>query len=358
MTASKWVEKKDAWIRGNTFVSSNENRLVFFIGRDVSVKKGGHHRVGFLENIDAIGSVMMTPLVVSVSGSDALFSQDGVPLSVMLDATLVVRDNEDSIRSVCLFPEEQEQLIRTEIVRQFQAACNCKDYLHLHSATGELSATLTAALSGSVVAKRSSFNVLEIAITKLVCKDRQLAEALERKARDLEGLEVARREAIANDELARKAIALEQLRETARAELESRRKEAERSQAEKDAELFGSPEGMLALRPELAMRKLEMEMKERTHKIEQEAKIEIEKARAEGKRSEQTTAVYETMLGIAFVQTAAESGLLKRLLTRNTHNTVQIEPSEKELPDKTTEGAGEESQPVSGSGEQRNTKPA
>src|SRR5258707_1136810 len=125
-TVSKWVEKKDSWIRGNTFVSSKENRLVFFVGRDVSVKKVGHHRVGFLEHIDALGSVMMTPLVVSVSGSDALFSQDGVPVSVTLDATLIVRDNEDSIRSVCLFPEAQEQLIRTEIVRQFQAACNRK----------------------------------------------------------------------------------------------------------------------------------------------------------------------------------------------------------------------------------------
>ncbi len=321
--SSKWVEKKDKWIRGNTFISSNENRLVYFVGHDVHVKGIGKCKVGLLENINAIGSVMMTPLVVSVSGSDALFSKDGVLLSVVLDATLVVRDDEKSIRSICLFPDVQEQLIRTEIVRQFQAACSRTDFRQLYSATGDLSATLTKALSESVVGRKSSFNVLEIAITKLVCRDPQLAETLERKARDLEGQEVARREAIANEESTRNLIKLEGMRETARAESESRRREAEREQALKNVELLNGPNGLLILNPELAMRKFEIEMQNIRFLEEQITKREVAKANAEAKMQEWKDALYEKMLNIAFVKISTESTVLKTQLPLNTQQTIQ-----------------------------------
>ena len=69
-------------------------------------------------------------------------------------------------------------------------------------------------------------------------------------------------------------------------------------------------------------------------------------------------AVYETMLSIAFAQTAAESAVLKTQLTQHTRNIVEVEPSATKLPDMTTVGANEESQGVSASGEQPNTKPA
>lgn len=296
--SNKWVERKDRGIRGNTFLSSEDRRLVLFVGGATIVKAIGEHRIGFLGPIDAIGMVMMTPCVVNYTASTPVTSEEGVPISLAVDAVLRVRDDDRSIATVAMYAEEKEKVVQTAILHCCQDLCKDVPFLSLHSSVGSLSTSILAKLASSDLIRDSCFEVLQVVVTKLSSNDAELSDALLRKARAEEQRLIAQSCADAALAAAKSKIATDTLFDVAQEDASRRKKHGEYDEAKEKADLLKTLEGRLAVDPINAVRLYEIDSDERRYVIEKENELKIEQARANAKQAEFVEKVYQRFIDL------------------------------------------------------------
>ena len=113
-----WVEVDDENIRGNTYESTLEKRLVFYAGGGVTVKPIGKHKAGssfslggFLPTVDAIGLIKMTSGHIKITSNGGITTSDGIPVEIEIILSIKVLDNVPAITRVALDANAEQILI-------------------------------------------------------------------------------------------------------------------------------------------------------------------------------------------------------------------------------------------------------
>lgn len=175
VTNNSLVEIQSDNIRGNTYRSTVERMLVFYVGGSVEVKPLGDHRVAFtsfLKKIDAIGLVKMTPFPVNIS-SDEITTKDGVFVKIDIVVTLKVVNDRKAIARVALAPDDQQTLITGVILQELQSAVNIREYA---SVMADGIANIVSTNAKNLTSLEQSFAIINLLVVKITADDRAIRE--------------------------------------------------------------------------------------------------------------------------------------------------------------------------------------
>lgn len=126
MTTNRWVRIATKGFSFAGFASTEDARLVLYRGGAVEVA-GVEERFVLprvLSGVDAVGSVLMTPLPLRLEWGGALQSAENVGLSASATLTLAVRRDEAAIRAVALDGAAQEEIACNLALATLQDECS------------------------------------------------------------------------------------------------------------------------------------------------------------------------------------------------------------------------------------------
>ena len=177
-----WVEVDDENIRGNTYESTIEKRLVFYAGGGVTVKPIGKHKAGssfslggFLPTVDAIGLIKMTSGHIKITSNGGITTSDGIPVEIEIILSIKVLDNVPAITRVALDANAEQILIRNSALTELRTVIGKYGYQNLNAKLSEIEREVKETM---LLNKQQefSFEVSYVSIQKATANDAVIGE--------------------------------------------------------------------------------------------------------------------------------------------------------------------------------------